>query len=112
VRGGALLTESAVFSPDMTAARKVVTPRANLSDENFQDAAKKLRQLYQTALLSIIKEKDYDSNLPKIEKVFSNFEKICQGTRYQPLWQVSLALVEGLMNDSISAGVAINNLLR
>src|SRR5690606_23186032 len=40
------------------------------------------------------------------------FEKICQGTRYQPLWQVSLALVEGLMNDSISAGVAINNLLR
>jgi len=112
VRGGALLTESAVFSPDMTAARKVVSPKANLSEEKFLDAAKKLRQLYQAALLNIIKEKDYDSSLPRLEKVFSNFEKICQGTRYQPLWQISLALIEGLMNDSISAGVAINNLLR
>lgn len=112
VRGGTLLTESAVFSPDMTAARKVLAPRANISDENFLDAAKKLRQVYQTALLNIIKEKDYDGNLPRLEKVFSNFEKICQGTRYQPLWQVSLALIEGLRSDSISAGVAINNLLR
>jgi len=112
VRGGALLTESSVFSPDMTAARKIVSPKTNLTDDQFLDAAKKLRQLYQNALLNIIKEKDYDSNLPKLEKVFSHFEKICQGTRYQPLWRVSLALVEGLMHDSISAGVAVNNLLR
>jgi len=112
VRGGALMTETALFSPNMSAARNIKTPRAKISDEKFLDAAKKLRQLYQLALVSIIKDRDYDSNLPRLEKVFTNFEKICQGTRYQPLWQVCLALVEGLNNDSISAGVAINNLLR
>jgi chemosensory pili system protein ChpA (sensor histidine kinase/response regulator) len=112
VRGGALLTETALFSPNMAAARNIKTPRAKISEEAFLDAAKKLRQMYQLALVSIIKDRDYDSNLPRLEKIFNNFEKICQGTRYQPLWQICLALVEGLSSDSISAGVAINNLLR
>jgi chemosensory pili system protein ChpA (sensor histidine kinase/response regulator) len=112
VRGGALLTETALFSPDMTASRDIQSSRPRISDEKFLESAKKLRKLYQATLVGIFKDRDFDNNLPKLEKVFSGFEKLSRGTRYQPLWLVSLALVEGLGADSISANVAISNLLR
>ncbi len=112
VRGGALLTETALFSPDMSPLQNISGKRLNISAEKFTEAVKKLRQLYQMTLVDIINQKDFDSNLPKLEKVFTNFEKVSQGTAYKPFWDVCLALVEGLHNDSISASVAINNLLR
>jgi chemosensory pili system protein ChpA (sensor histidine kinase/response regulator) len=112
VRGGTLLTETALFSPDMSAARDIQSSRPRISDEKFLESAKKLRKLYQATLVGIFKDRDFDNNLPKLEKVFSGFEKLSRGTRYQPLWLVSLALVEGLGTDSISANVAISNLLR
>ena len=112
VRGENLFTETQLFAPDMRAAREASGPRVRFDDEKFHDVMKKLRHMYEAVMVSVMRDRNYDEHLPALKKVFENFRKVCQGTPRAPLWDVGLALVEGIENDSIPGSVALNNLLR
>ncbi|HSC75215.1 MAG TPA: Hpt domain-containing protein, partial [Pseudomonadales bacterium] len=112
VRGEHLFTETQLFAPDMRAARQATGPRVRFDDAKFHDVMKKLRHMYESVMVSIMRDRNYDEHLPALKKVFENFSKVCQGTVKAPLWDVGLALVEGIENDTIPGSVALNNLLR
>ncbi len=112
VRGENLFTETQLFAPDMRAARQASGARVRFDDEKFHDVMKKLRHMYEAVMVSVMRDRNYDEHLPALKKVFENFRKVCQGTARAPLWDVGLALVEGIENDTIPGSVALNNLLR
>ena len=112
VRGENLFTETQLFAPDMRAARQASGPRVRFDDEKFHDVMKRLRHMYESVMVSVMRDRNYDEHLPALKKVFENFRKVCQGTARAPLWDVGLALVEGIENDTIPGSVALNNLLR
>ncbi len=112
VRGEHLFTETQLFGPDMRAAHVVQGPRVRFDEAKFREVIGKLRQMYESIMAGVMRDRNLDDNLASLKKVFENFRKVCQGTPRAPLWDVCLAVVEGVENDSISGSVAINNLLR
>src|SRR5690625_2120991 len=114
VRGESLLTETNLFSPYLAPAREVTGTRLPLLEnrQQFQDAARKLRQMYQYAAAGFIRGVNADENLGYLQKVFARLHKLTSGTARQPLWHICLALAEALEIDAIESSVSIKNLLR
>ena len=112
IRGENLFTESQLFAPDMRAARLASGPRVRFDDDKFHEVMKKLRHMYEAVMVNIMRDRNYDAQLPALRKVFENFRKVCQGTVRSALWDIGLALVEGIENDVISGSVTLNSLLR
>ncbi len=115
VRQESLLTETALFKPDLS--RGLIHPSHDHIDA-FQDEQsvlellKKLRQMFQFALVGVLQNKDVDENLNYLNKVCARLHSLTEGTPQEPLWPIALALLEGLANGSISASVSVKNLLR
>lgn len=114
VRGENLLTESNLFSPDLAQARRVQGERLPTSKDNkqFQALMLKLRKMYQVAASGIIRGNKLDENIAYLQKVFARLRQLTQGTARQPLWDIALALLEGLANDAIEPSASVKNLLR
>lgn len=114
VRNKSYLTESKLFSPDLSALEQVRGQRHPvLSDtEKVKQVAGKLREMYQFAAASVLRQIKVDENLAYLEKVFSRLIALTSGTRSAPLWFVSSALIEALKNNDIELSVAVQGLLR
>lgn len=114
VRGESLLTETKLFSPDLSYARKIRGERLPASKDNRQFTAviKKLRQMYQYAAAGVIRNVNLEENLAYLNKVFGRLYKLTQGTARQSLWEITLALGEGLVSETIESSVSVKNLLR
>ncbi len=113
-RGAELLSESQFFSPDVSAAKRVRgTPNPLQSnDVQFRALAHKLHQMYQYSAAGLIKGVNVDENLRYLEKVFSRLFTLTSGTARQPLWDISLALVEGMDADQLDLSVSFKAVLR
>lgn len=112
VRGQHLLATTDLFAPDIAAGTHTAETPANLPEQEFLEVAKKLRQMYQVALLGYFKGVESRKNLNYMAKVCARAAKICRGHQVQDLWVVCIALLEGLLNNSIHSGFAVRNLLR
>ncbi len=114
VRNASLLTESRFFSPNLSAAHEISGQPipATQNPEQFKAVITKLRQMYQYAAAGVIRSVNTDENIAYLNKVFSRLHQLTQGTARQPLWDVALALVEGLANDGIDVNVSVKSLLR
>ena len=109
-----LLTETSLFSPDLT---KIPQPKRQYVDEledeeSFLNLLKKLRQMFQFSLVGVLKNKEVEDNLNYLNKVCARLHTLTEGTPQEPLWPIVLALLEGLANESISASISVKNLLR
>lgn len=112
VRGESLLSETALFSPDMSASQQVTSGEAIIKGSELAELTHKLRQMYQVALLGLIRGKDTRENLNYLAKVCARLAKVSSGCSSQVLWRVCIAVLEGMLNGSIEAGVAVKILLR
>lgn len=112
VRGQNLLATADLFAPDIAAGTHTAESPVNLPEQEFLEVAKKLRQMYQVALLGYFKGVESRKNLNYMAKVCARAAKICRGHKVQDLWVVCIALLEGLLNNSIHSGFAVRNLLR
>lgn len=114
VRSASLLTESRFFSPNLQAAHDVVGQPVALTQntEQFKAVVTKLRQMYQYAAAGVIRSVNVEENLGYLNKVFARLHQLTQGTARQPLWDIALALVEGLSCDGIDVNVSVKTLLR
>jgi len=113
-RGSSLLSESQFFSPDISLAKKV-SGKKNAAQSNpaqFKAVMQKLRQMYQYAAAGVIKSVKVDENLKYLEKVFSRLHLLTSGTARQPLWDIALAVVEGLDSEHIQISVSLKTLMR
>ena len=114
VRGESLLTDTKLFVPNLTPAKKVSGARLPVTSDNvqFQAMVLKLRQMYQYAASGFIRGVNPDENLAYLQKAFSRLQKLTHGTARFALWDISLALVEAIEIDAIEISVAVKNLLR
>lgn len=113
-RGSTLLSESQFFNPDISAARVVSGKRnaAQAQPEQFKAIVEKLRQMYQYAAAGVIRGVKIKENLDYLQKTFARLYTLTSGTGRQRLWDIALAVVEGLDNENIEISVSLKTLLR
>ncbi|MCC2637758.1 MAG: chpA [Moraxellaceae bacterium] len=110
VRGEPLLSETALFTPDLDAGENAPI---QISTAGSDDASllKKIRQAYQLSLVGFIRNDAASDNLQKMAQVFARLEGMAGATPIRELWQVAAAIVEGLRENTIEAGTAVKMLL-
>ena len=112
-RGESLLSETSLFSPQLLSI-------APLSDEalaqratpDLQAQLRQWHQLLQQALAGLLREDHGPSNLEDMARVFARLEALCQGAPLLPLWQVTSALVEGMLTGVVANSPALRSLLK
>ncbi|MDH1442506.1 Hpt domain-containing protein [Pseudomonas sp. GD03721] len=113
-RGEKLLSETSLFSPDMS-ARLPALPEgsmARLRTAELPVLLRKLRQMLQMALVGVIRNQDLPTNLGYMARVFARLETLCQDAPLGGLWQIASGMVEGLANGSVVNGTSVRTLLR
>ena len=111
-RGESLLSETALFKPDLSeAAGRGQVPQALLDDPRFVALAKKIRQMFQIALLGVLRNDRMGENLGYMAKVFTKLEQVTGDAPRAPLWSISHALVDGLSEDAIVLGTSVKMML-
>ena len=111
-RGENLLSETSIFNPDMESGNEAFFNRPRIIEkQTTSPSLKQIRQLLQVSYASILRDKDIDTQLAKIAKVTKLVEQQAQGFPAAQLWWIACALIEGLLNKSISLNDASKNLL-
>ena len=113
-RGEKLLSETSLFSPDMS-ARLPALPEgsmARLRTAELPVLLRKLRQMLQMALVGVIRNQDLATNLGYMARVFARLENLCKDAPLGGLWQIASGMVEGLANGSVVNGTSVRTLLR
>jgi len=93
-RGESLMSETALFTPDLAAGERAPIQVAPAATDPA--LVKKIRQMYQVALLGVIRGDNLATNLGYMNQVFSRLEKLAGASPLRELWLVAAALVEGL----------------
>jgi len=114
VRGEALLTETKLFTPNLAPAHHIADKNAadSIDAKQFINIIQKLRKMYQAAAAGVIRDVARTENIAYLYKVFGRLRKLTLGTARQPLWDISLALLEGLESKAIDTSASVKNLLR
>lgn len=114
VRGESLLTETKLFTPNLAPAHHIADRNAAQANDpqQFLLIITKLRQMYQYAAAGVIRDVNREENLAYLHKIFARLRKLTKGTARQPLWDISLALLEGLEHEAIESSATVKNLLR
>ncbi|SHL30920.1 Hpt domain-containing protein [Phytopseudomonas punonensis] len=113
-RGEKLLSETSLFSPDLSARAAALSPESltQLRTAELPALLRKLRQMLQVALVGVIRQQDMDTNLGYMARVFARLETLCKNSPLESLWQIASGVVEGLSNGSIANGTSVRTLLR
>ncbi len=113
VRKESLLTEGALFSPEIVNVELVSDDydADAIEPGKLQGEVKRLRTHYQLGLLDYICNKKESVGLQRIRAVLSSLEKVSSNTEVRHMWMVIGALVEGLMKKGIEKNSSIKMLL-
>ena len=111
-RGEKLLSENAVFSPDLGERSGADLSPSEFDDDMIVLRLRKLRQAMQIAQAGIIREQNVAANSHQLGRVFARLESLFQGAPYGDLWTIFAGVAEGLELGTIETGTAIRNLLR
>ena len=112
-RGDSLLSETALFKPNMTSGEQAA-PKEKISEEvinKLPQLLKKVRQLYQFALVGLIRNQDMATNLGYLAKSLAKLEQLYSNAPMAQLWWVGGAVVEGVSRSSIELGTSVKMLL-
>ncbi|KAB0566752.1 hybrid sensor histidine kinase/response regulator [Pseudomonas palleroniana] len=112
-RGESLLSETSLFSPQLlTIAPLSDEVLAQRAPPELHEQLRQWHQLLQQALAGLLREDHGPSNLVDMARVFARLEALCQGAPLLPLWQVTSALVEGMLTGVIANSPALRSLLK
>lgn len=112
-RGESLLSETSLFQPNIKDAVPInEQQRQQFSDKQFVDLVRKLRQMYQVALLGLLKGKDVEHNTEYLQKVTARLAKLLNKTPAGALWSVAAAALEGVTNNGVALNSGIKELLK
>ncbi|MFT5594705.1 MAG: chemosensory pili system protein ChpA (sensor histidine kinase/response regulator) [Oceanicoccus sp.] len=112
-RGESLLSETSLFQPTLKPVEPLSdTQLRQFSDKQFIDILRKLRQMYQVALLGVLKGKDTQHNLEYLQKVSTRLAKLFANTPAESLWSVASAVLDGLLQGGIRLNSAVKELLK
>jgi chemosensory pili system protein ChpA (sensor histidine kinase/response regulator) len=106
-RGEALLSENALFTPDLT----VAAPSNEIIDADIIDLARKLRHNYHLGLLGWFRDKDCEASLKRIGDVIEKLRQAASEQEINRLLWVASGLVESLKHGGLNSSVSIKLLL-
>ena len=114
VRGVSLLSESTLFTPNMSHAHVVAGNALPLTrdDAQLKLLISKLRKMYQYAAAGVANQINVDENYEYLLKVSSRLGKLLAGTKRYQIWHVAHAVVDGLSKQCIESTAGTRNLLR
>ena len=112
VRGCPLVTEGAFFSPVMSHPVIGQAPHQHPNPEALSNLLRKLRQMYQFAVLGIIKGEKLNQNFNYVEKVITRLQELSKGTVNRPVWDIAKAFLENISGNNIPIGIAVKMLFR
>jgi len=96
-RGAEAHNEAAIFNPDLSAApRPQVVEKPAIQHDEFNELARKIRQLYQTAMVSVVRDQQVDKAYEILLKVLARIHKISHRTAAEPLWKIAHAVIQAL----------------
>ncbi|MFT4996678.1 MAG: chemosensory pili system protein ChpA (sensor histidine kinase/response regulator) [Flavobacteriales bacterium] len=111
-KGEVVAGDEELFSPNIKQVQPSAVKSENLPQKEFEELVKKLRQVFQAAFVDIVRNKRWGPNLRTLAKVCQRLKKLSQGHAREPLWKISLAIIEGLINRSIPPSNAVKSLLK
>ena len=112
-RGESLLSETSLFSPQLLSIEPLSEQAlAQRATADLHEQLRQWRHLLQQALAGLLREDHGPSNLEDMARVFARLEALCQGAPLLPLWQVTSALVEGMLTGVVANSPALRSLLK
>ena len=109
-RGDNLLTESALFSPDLHAE----LPRsaagglgADRRGVDLRSQALRLRLAFQAALLKWIRDESAGEHLDRLGNVLDRLRSLSYGTEPRRLWWVAGGTIEAVREGALDASIAV-----
>jgi len=114
VRGGRLISEATLFSPNLRYAREISGASHTIIKDNQQLMLmmSKLRKMYQYAAASVIHQKKVEENLSYLLKVSQRLELLLAGTLRFALWEIVSAFISVLKDSTILSNASVKQLLR
>ncbi|WP_196160612.1 Hpt domain-containing protein [Reinekea sp. G2M2-21] len=113
-RGESLLSETALFAPELSAARRFIgePDYSAFSKPQTAQLIRKLRQMYQLALLGWLKGDDVSGSLDFLAKSVARMVKLTERTKIGALWRVVDAFVTAIKADLITRSPATVKVMR
>ena len=113
VRNQDLFSEKLLFLPDLSMHQEGAEKQALDNDQNEASKllTKKLRPIYQLALVNIIKEQAVEESLQRLEKVCETLEERSVSEQIARIWWIVGALIESVSRQQLELGASIKNLL-
>ncbi|GAB3369358.1 Hpt domain-containing protein [Spongiibacter taiwanensis] len=106
-----LLSSTLLFTPEIKDPLNYSQRPADLSDTSFIELAGKLRQMYRLALAAWERGEAPENSVTYMAKVAGRATRLCAGTPQESLWLASLALFEGLANESVVSCSAVDAIM-
>jgi len=108
-RNEALLSENALFTPDMSA----VAPKAEVpvTATDIQVLAKKLRHQFHLGLLDWFRDRDVAGGLKRISNVLQQLRNNAGDSELARLLWTAQGILEGLQSEHLETGVAVKLLM-
>jgi len=113
VRNQDLFSEKLLFLPDLS-MHEQAAENESIDDGNNQASrllVKKLRPVYQLALLNIIRDKSVEDSLQRLEKVCATLEERSVSEQVARIWWIVGALIESVSRQQLELGASIKSLL-
>jgi chemosensory pili system protein ChpA (sensor histidine kinase/response regulator) len=107
-RGEKLLTESVLFSPDLSAQMpSATTAPAAMPEMELKSEAARLRTAFQLSLLRWIREDQPQLQLERLIGVLDRLRAICAEENCQRLWWVASGVLESVASGAQETNVAL-----
>lgn len=111
-RGVALLSENALFAPDLSDATQIeIEQTTEFFGEDPKMVARKLRPVYQVGLLGWYRDESTEESLHKIIKVLTQLEQVSSRNEVVRLWWVAKGVAESLLKGGLEANITLKLLL-
>ncbi|WP_353375741.1 Hpt domain-containing protein [Microbulbifer sp. NBRC 101763] len=114
VRRERLITEGALFSPDLSSLDRISGKRQPLTADSarLQELVTKLRKMYHVAAAGLIRDVNSGESLAYLNKIIEKMQLLYSGSRRQSQWEILLGLLEALGEHRINVQPALRHLLR
>ncbi len=111
VRGEPLLSENALFAPDLNIELPIPDKIHNLDEDQLREFARRLRAYYQKGLLDWYQGTVDETGLSLMQAVVVRCEKLCGGTPNVRLWWIAAGVIEALRGGGLEVSVSVRRLL-
>lgn len=111
------LAESALFAPDLSIAPaqsgfspSLSPPSLSPNDEGVEPLARRLRPMYESALVGWLRNRDEQGSLKKIGQIMRLLEQACTLPDTQRVWWIIGGLVEALLDRGLEASLGLKRM--